>query len=46
MKKRTLLLPLVIMLTGCSGDKFNIPEMRAIMINGNHLCFSVDKKIY
>ena len=44
MKLRILLFLLILMLTGCPGENLNIPEVRAIMINGNYLCFSVDKK--
>lgn len=43
MKKTTLALLLCLLLTGCPGGK-RAPETRSTYINGDHLCFSVNKK--
>ncbi len=43
MKKKVLFLPLALTIVGCPGEKITIPEQRSVMINENHLCFSVDK---
>ncbi|MFX2611185.1 putative T6SS immunity periplasmic lipoprotein [Enterobacter mori] len=44
MKLKILFIPIISMLTGCPGENLNIPEQRTVMINGNHICFSVDEK--
>lgn len=44
MKLKILLIPIISMLIGCPGENLNIPEQRAIIINGNRFCFSVDEK--
>lgn len=43
MKKIITLLSLCILLTGCPGGK-RAPHPRATYINGDYLCFSVNKK--
>jgi hypothetical protein len=43
MKKKVLFLPLALTIVGCPGERINIPEQRSVMINENHICFSVDK---
>ncbi|WP_414164330.1 putative T6SS immunity periplasmic lipoprotein [Superficieibacter sp. BNK-5] len=43
MKKIMLILPVAFMLAGCPGCPRG-PEPRATFINGERLCFSIDKK--
>lgn len=41
--KKLTILPLIFFLSGCSGGN-PAPHPRATFINGDHLCFSTDKK--
>ena len=41
--KRLAILPLIFLLAGCPGGN-PAPHSRAPFINGEHLCFSTDKK--
>lgn len=43
MKNRLLIVPLFFVLTGCPGGN-PAPHPRATFINGDHLCFSTNKK--
>lgn len=43
MRKITALIFLCLLLTGCPGGK-PAPQDRATFINGDHLCFSTNKK--
>lgn len=41
--KRLAILPVIFLLAGCPGGN-PAPHPRATLINGDHLCFSVDNK--
>lgn len=43
MKTITLIFPLAIILTGCPGSP-SLSHPRATFIDGDHVCFSIDKK--
>ncbi|WP_338070525.1 putative T6SS immunity periplasmic lipoprotein [Enterobacter oligotrophicus] len=42
MKSIFFMLTLCILITGCPGDN-RAPKTRFTFINGNHICFSIDK---
>lgn len=42
--KRLTILPLVLLLTGCPGVENRAPVPRSVFINGDIICFSVDKQ--
>ncbi|HDR2628021.1 TPA: hypothetical protein QCI66_004336 [Enterobacter cancerogenus] len=44
MKKLVLLLPLLVLLTGCPGrDGLKMGERRSIYVDGDRVCFTVNK---
>ncbi|MEW5559491.1 putative T6SS immunity periplasmic lipoprotein [Enterobacter asburiae] len=42
--KRLAILPFILLLTGCPGMENRAPTPRSVFINGDIICFSVDKK--
>ena len=42
--KRLIMLPLILILTGCPSMANRAPIPRSVFLNGDIICFSVDKK--